>query len=149
MQAGYFVFYFVFPVFLEGCCMENHQRRNTGISFRHLHSWKTLFKCLYVYCHPIVSHIVQLIKWIRNLTPKCRTHHLSLGLQQNIAHEHYRAVEGEIFVMPCLKWDSEHVEVVWDRMGEGREENEHASFDCGSKFHAEAKYSGVYMCRTW
>lgn len=62
MQAGYFIFYFVFPVFLEGCCMENHHRRNRGISFRHLGSWKTRFKSLDICFHFIVSHFGQLIK---------------------------------------------------------------------------------------
>ncbi|XP_051235056.1 interleukin-18 receptor accessory protein-like isoform X2 [Dicentrarchus labrax] len=64
------------------------------------------------------------------------------GLQQNI-HQHYRAVEGEMFMMPCLKSVSQ---VVWSRTGE---QNERLSFDCGSKFLAEAKHSGNYTCLTW
>uniref|UniRef100_A0A8C4I0L6 Interleukin-18 receptor accessory protein n=1 Tax=Dicentrarchus labrax TaxID=13489 RepID=A0A8C4I0L6_DICLA len=63
------------------------------------------------------------------------------GLQQNI-HQHYRAVEGEMFMMPCLKSVSQ---VVWSRTGE---QNERLSFDCGSKFLAEAKHSGNYTCLT-
>ncbi|XP_035538283.1 interleukin-18 receptor accessory protein-like isoform X2 [Morone saxatilis] len=63
------------------------------------------------------------------------------GLQQNI-HQHYRAVEGEMFMMPCLKSVSQ---VVWSSTGE---QNERLSFDCGSKFLAEAKHSGNYTCLT-
>ncbi|XP_038558211.1 interleukin-18 receptor accessory protein-like isoform X2 [Micropterus salmoides] len=67
------------------------------------------------------------------------------GLQQNTMHQHIRAVEGEIFMMPCIKCVNLHMEVVWSGTGEG---NEHPSFDCGRKFLAEAKHSGKYTCLT-
>lgn len=35
MQTGCIVGFFIFPIFLEGCCVENHQKKNTGILFQH------------------------------------------------------------------------------------------------------------------
>lgn len=74
---------------------------------------------------------------------------MSPGLHWDVAHEHYRAVEGEIFMFPCFKVEDLSAEVVWSRMGEGRDGNEHPSFDCGAKFVAETKHSGQYTCLTW
>lgn len=68
------------------------------------------------------------------------------GPRQSI-HQHYRAVEGEIFMMPCLTNMSQ--QVVWSRTGEGTEGNEATSFGCGIIFLAEAKHSGKYTCLTW
>ncbi|XP_070761106.1 LOW QUALITY PROTEIN: interleukin-18 receptor accessory protein-like [Enoplosus armatus] len=70
------------------------------------------------------------------------------GFQQNTTHYHYRAVEGEIFMMPCIKCVNPHMEVLWPRTGDAREGNERPSFDCGRKFLAEAKHSGKYTCLT-
>ena len=64
--------------------------------------------------------------------------------------QHYRAVEGEIFMMPCLKCVNRIMEVVWSRTGEGREDaNEQPPFVCGRKVLAEAKHSGKYTCAAW
>ncbi|XP_068177678.1 interleukin-18 receptor accessory protein-like isoform X2 [Antennarius striatus] len=30
MQTGYFLFFAFFPIYLEGCCVENHQKKRTG-----------------------------------------------------------------------------------------------------------------------
>ncbi|CAJ1049487.1 interleukin-18 receptor accessory protein-like isoform X1 [Xyrichtys novacula] len=68
------------------------------------------------------------------------------GLQQNTTHQGYKAVEGEIFMMPCPKEVNQHTEVVWSRIGEGRAEKGSPSFACGTEFLVEAKYSGRYTC---
>ncbi|XP_044048657.1 interleukin-18 receptor accessory protein-like isoform X2 [Siniperca chuatsi] len=99
MQTGYIVFFFIFPIFLEGCCVGKHQKKR-------------------------------------------------MGLQQSPTHQHYRAVEGEIFIIPCIKGVNPHTEVVWSGTGEGREGSKHPLFDCGRKFLAEAKHSGKYTYLT-
>ncbi|XP_035483875.1 interleukin-18 receptor accessory protein-like isoform X1 [Scophthalmus maximus] len=65
------------------------------------------------------------------------------GLQQDAAHQHYRAVEGESFMMPCITSVNGHINVVWSRTGD-----EGPSFDCGKVFPADAKHSGKYSCLT-
>ncbi|XP_069381862.1 interleukin-18 receptor accessory protein-like [Paralichthys olivaceus] len=66
------------------------------------------------------------------------------GLQQDATHQHYRAVEGESFMMPCLKSVSGHITEVWSRTGG----SESLSFDCGKVFPAEVEHSGKYRCLT-
>lgn len=66
-----------------------------------------------------------------------------MGLQQNTTHQRYRAVEGESFIMPCVKSES----VVWSRIGEDGG-NEGPSYDCEKEFPAEVKHSGNYTCHT-
>ncbi|XP_062234392.1 interleukin-18 receptor accessory protein-like [Platichthys flesus] len=66
------------------------------------------------------------------------------GLQQDATHQHYRAVEGESFMMPCIRSVSGHINVVWSRTGGP----EGPSFDCGKVFPAEAGHSGKYSCLT-
>ncbi|XP_037614090.1 interleukin-18 receptor accessory protein-like isoform X3 [Sebastes umbrosus] len=97
MQTGYILGFFILPIFLEGCCDENYQKKKTG-------------------------------------------------LRQDAVCRHYKAVEGEIFMMPCI--ESVNMEVVCSRTGEGREGNKGTSFVCGRKFLVEAKYSGKYTCRS-
>ncbi|XP_034416859.1 interleukin-18 receptor accessory protein-like isoform X2 [Cyclopterus lumpus] len=58
------------------------------------------------------------------------------GRKPDAAHQHYRAVEGEMFVMPCS-------ESVCSRTAGGAEGT---SFVCGSEFPAEARHSGKYTC---
>ncbi|XP_074523264.1 interleukin-18 receptor accessory protein-like [Halichoeres trimaculatus] len=72
--------------------------------------------------------------------------HKRRGLQQNTTHQHYKAVEWEIFMMPCLKRVNQLVEVAWSRTGNGKEEIKGPPVDCGRKFLVEAKYSGSYTC---
>ncbi|XP_020493528.3 interleukin-18 receptor accessory protein-like [Labrus bergylta] len=64
--------------------------------------------------------------------------------QQNTTHHLYRAVEGEIFMMPCIR----HADLVWSRIGQGREGNKGSSIPCGREFLAEDKHSGNYSCLT-
>ncbi|XP_018539223.1 interleukin-18 receptor accessory protein isoform X2 [Lates calcarifer] len=97
MQTGHVLFFFIFPVVLEGCCVGNHQKKRTGL----------------------------------------------MGLQQNTTHQRYRAVEGESFIMPCVKSES----VVWSRIREDGG-NEGPSYDCEKEFPAEVKHSGNYTCHT-
>ncbi|KAL3065684.1 hypothetical protein OYC64_015774 [Pagothenia borchgrevinki] len=52
--------------------------------------------------------------------------------------QHYRAVEGEIFMMPSLN----HTQKVWSRTGEGDEGNH--DILCKTLFTVEAKHSGNY-----
>lgn len=35
MRTVCIVVFFIFPIFLEGCCVENHQKNNKGILFQH------------------------------------------------------------------------------------------------------------------
>ncbi|XP_044208893.1 interleukin-18 receptor accessory protein-like isoform X1 [Thunnus albacares] len=65
----------------------------------------------------------------------CVGNHKIRGLQQNITHQHYRVVKGEIFMMPC-KMCSKIEE----------EGNKGVSYDCGSQYLTEAKHSGNYTC---
>ncbi|XP_008290780.1 interleukin-18 receptor accessory protein isoform X2 [Stegastes partitus] len=60
--------------------------------------------------------------------------------QQDATRLHYRAVEGETFMLPCINSSP----TVWSRTGEGGEEYKGHSFDCGKAFLAEAKHSGKY-----
>ncbi|XP_075934116.1 interleukin-18 receptor accessory protein-like [Anarhichas minor] len=94
MQTGYILFFFIFPIFSEGCCSGNLQPKKTG-------------------------------------------------LQRDATHQHYRAVEGEMFMMPCNKSVNRHMDVVCSRTGEGADGT---SFVCGRGFPAEAKHSGKYAC---
>lgn len=73
---------------------------------------------------------------------------LSVALQGDIPHERYRAVEGEIFMIPCLKNENQDMEVMRSRTGEDREGNVHPSIVCGKMFLAEAKHSGQYTYLT-
>ncbi|XP_076587169.1 interleukin-18 receptor accessory protein-like [Chaetodon auriga] len=73
---------------------------------------------------------------------------IKTAAQQNITHQYYRAVVGEVFTMPCLQYVNQHMEVGWSRTGEGSKGNEHLSVDCGREFLAEAKHSGKYTCLT-
>ncbi|KAL6112874.1 il18rap [Pungitius sinensis] len=56
---------------------------------------------------------------------------------------HYRAVEGEMFLMPCIESVSSYNNAKCSRTGEGAEGT---TFDCGTKFLVEAKHSGKYTC---
>lgn len=55
--------------------------------------------------------------------------------------QHYRAVEGEIFMMPCIQ-SLNHKQKVWSRTGEGDEGNH--DIPCDTLFTVEAKHSGNY-----
>ncbi|KAM8895234.1 interleukin-18 receptor accessory protein-like isoform 2-T2 [Spinachia spinachia] len=59
------------------------------------------------------------------------------------ANQHYTAVEGEMFLMPCTESVRRHDDVESCGTGEGAEGT---SFDCGTKFSVEAKHSGKYTC---
>ncbi|XP_042349027.1 interleukin-18 receptor accessory protein-like [Plectropomus leopardus] len=65
-------------------------------------------------------------------------------LQQDTSHQYYRAVEGEIFMMPCIKTVSWRTEVSWSKIEDGRGGNEVPPVVCGSEFITEAKHSGKY-----
>ncbi|XP_068586430.1 interleukin-18 receptor accessory protein-like isoform X2 [Cebidichthys violaceus] len=65
------------------------------------------------------------------------------GRQRDATHQHYRAVEGEMFMMPCNKSAHRHMDAVCSRIGEGADGT---SFVCGRGFPAEAKHSGKYAC---
>ncbi|XP_073319901.1 interleukin-18 receptor accessory protein-like [Pagrus major] len=99
MLPGHIVIFLIVPVFSEGCCAGNFQKKRTG-------------------------------------------------LEQNITHQHYRVVEGESFMMPCLKCVNRNMAVVWSRTREGRDGKEQPSFHCGREFPAEAKHSGKYTSLT-
>ncbi|XP_037341180.2 interleukin-18 receptor accessory protein-like isoform X3 [Pungitius pungitius] len=58
-------------------------------------------------------------------------------------NQHYRAVEGEMFLMPCIESVSSCNNAKCSRTGEGAEGT---SFDCGTKFSVEAKHAGKYTC---
>lgn len=62
-----------------------------------------------------------------------------------MAHVGYRAVEGEIFMVPCFGQEDPHMEVIWSRTADER----HMSFECGMTFIAETQHSGQYTCLTW
>ncbi|XP_061596839.1 interleukin-18 receptor accessory protein-like [Cololabis saira] len=62
------------------------------------------------------------------------------GPQQLAPYEHYRVVEGEIFMMPCIQ----SVKTVWSRIEEDTGGNRGSSFDCGREFASEVKHSGKY-----
>ncbi|XP_041635694.1 interleukin-18 receptor accessory protein-like [Cheilinus undulatus] len=68
------------------------------------------------------------------------------GLQQNKTHQRYKAVEGEIFVMPCVERINQLTEVVCSRTAEGNKEDKSQSLQCGREFLAEEKHSGEYTC---
>lgn len=70
------------------------------------------------------------------------------GLQQDNTNWHYRAVEGEIFMVPCVKSVNKNVEAERFGTGECRAGNKGSSLNCGEKFIAEAKHSGNYTCDT-
>ncbi|KAG7482751.1 interleukin-18 receptor accessory protein-like [Solea senegalensis] len=98
MQTGHILFFFMFPIVLEGCCGRNQKKVSAGLT----------------------------------------------GLQQDVTHQHYRAVEGESFMMPCIKSGDGYIKVLWSRTG-----NVGPSFSCGRVlFVAEAKHTGKYKCLT-
>uniref|UniRef100_A0A7N8YB07 Interleukin-18 receptor accessory protein-like n=1 Tax=Mastacembelus armatus TaxID=205130 RepID=A0A7N8YB07_9TELE len=101
MQTGYFLLFLVFPIFLEGCCVRNNQKK--GIA-----------------------------------TVK------SIGLQKDTTRLYYRAVKGEIFRLPCMKYVTGHMKMVWSRTGDSREGHDGPSFECDKDFSAEAKHTGTY-----
>lgn len=76
---------------------------------------------------------------------------LSLGLQHNISQQHYRAVVGDTFMMPCLKCQSQHQKEGLSRTEGGREGNDCPCWlrDCGRTFTVESKHSGNYTCFIW
>ncbi|KAF1392676.1 hypothetical protein PFLUV_G00030530 [Perca fluviatilis] len=65
----------------------------------------------------------------------------TVGNQRGTFPQHYRAVEGEDFMIPC-ETVNQHM-VSCSMTGEG---NEGLSFVCGRVFRAEAKHSGKYTC---
>ncbi|XP_056228075.1 interleukin-18 receptor accessory protein-like isoform X2 [Seriola aureovittata] len=98
MQTGYTLFFLIFPIILEGCCVGNHQKKQTATA--------------------------------------------PVGLQQETTHWNYRAVEGEIFRLPCKG----NKNLVWSRTRDSMEGNEDQSFNCGTEFTVEANHSGKYTC---
>ncbi|XP_077420335.1 interleukin-18 receptor accessory protein-like isoform X2 [Vanacampus margaritifer] len=90
MQTGYVLLFWVFPVFLERCCVKRNRLYKTGP-------------------HKVMTQ------------------------------QHYRVVEGEMFLMPCI-----NNKVTWYKIGVGREENGGFNLDCGREFLIEAKHSGNY-----
>ncbi|XP_061670643.1 interleukin-18 receptor accessory protein-like [Syngnathoides biaculeatus] len=61
------------------------------------------------------------------------------GPRTNTTRLHYRAVEGEMFLMPCA-----HQKVAWAKIGADGEANGGFYFDCGREFRIEAAHSGNY-----
>ncbi|XP_078102024.1 interleukin-18 receptor accessory protein-like isoform X2 [Sander vitreus] len=90
----YILCFFIFPIFLEGCCKGNQKKK-------------------------------------------------TVGNQLGTFRQHYRAVEGEDFMIPC-ETVNQHM-VSCSMTGEG---NEGISFVCGRVFRAEAKHSGKHTCRS-
>ncbi|TNM90921.1 hypothetical protein fugu_003210 [Takifugu bimaculatus] len=68
-----------------------------------------------------------------------------LDLRKDITHERYRAVEAEIFMMPCLGPEKTDEGVTWSRTSK---DGKHLSFECGMNFVAETQHSGQYTCLT-
>uniref|UniRef100_A0A3P9JM02 Interleukin 18 receptor accessory protein n=1 Tax=Oryzias latipes TaxID=8090 RepID=A0A3P9JM02_ORYLA len=66
------------------------------------------------------------------------------GVQQNTTNQHFRAVEGELFMMPCIKSLEQPERTVWSRSGEDKKGNKDLTFDCGVKFVARVNHSGKY-----
>ncbi|KAL7405466.1 hypothetical protein ABVT39_001357 [Epinephelus coioides] len=64
---------------------------------------------------------------------------------QQVTHRRYKAVKGEIFMIPCIESMNQHLTA---STGEGKEGNEAPSFVCGKKFTAEAKHTGNYTYRS-
>ncbi|XP_053722275.1 interleukin-18 receptor accessory protein-like isoform X2 [Synchiropus splendidus] len=60
------------------------------------------------------------------------------GFQQDTKHLYYRAVEGEIFMLPC-----NNRKVTWFRIGESPGEQK-SSFECETKFFTDVTHSGNY-----
>ncbi|XP_057694753.1 interleukin-18 receptor accessory protein-like isoform X1 [Corythoichthys intestinalis] len=85
MRDGYILLFWVFPVFLEGCC-EKHKQRDKG---------------------PFI----------------------------NMREQHYRVVEGEMFVMPCTNKEVTKYEM---------RENGGLYFHCGREFLTKVEHSGNY-----
>ncbi|XP_063737445.1 interleukin-18 receptor accessory protein-like isoform X2 [Eleginops maclovinus] len=56
--------------------------------------------------------------------------------------QHYRAMEGEIFMMPCIKSSNNHKQMVWSRTGKGSQGNQ--DIPCERNFTVETKHSGNY-----
>ncbi|XP_022623940.1 interleukin-18 receptor accessory protein-like isoform X2 [Seriola dumerili] len=100
MQTGYTLFFLIFPIILEGCCVGNHQKKQTATA--------------------------------------------PVGLQQETTHWHYRAVEGESFMLPCKG----HINLVCCKPGDSLEGNGAQSFNCGAEVSVVANHSGQYTCLT-
>ncbi|XP_028258051.1 interleukin-18 receptor accessory protein-like [Parambassis ranga] len=68
----------------------------------------------------------------------CKTHHQRRRtvFQRETTDQHYRVVEGESFMMPC-------VASLWFRTTEGVELKD-SSLDCGKVFQAQLNHSGKY-----
>ncbi|XP_016888205.1 interleukin-18 receptor accessory protein-like [Cynoglossus semilaevis] len=58
-------------------------------------------------------------------------------------HLHYRAVEGENFMMPCIQSTQNNL---WFRTGGHGPVEDNTSFGCGEVFTADVKHSGQYVC---
>jgi len=132
MQTGYILGLLSLPIFLEGCCPKNHQVKITGISFKLELSFNIsadIFKCVFKRKNVFVNGVPALFDY------HLKTQ-LSLGVQPQ---QHYRAVEGEIFMMPCIQ-SLNHKQ--WSRTGEGDEGNH--DIPCDTLFTVEAKHSGNY-----
>ncbi len=71
------------------------------------------------------------------------------GTQQKTIHQHYRAVDGEFFMMPCFECANQSTKMVWSKTEDDREGNERFAFSCENMFPAEAKHSGQYKSLSW
>ncbi|XP_034050297.1 interleukin-18 receptor accessory protein-like [Thalassophryne amazonica] len=113
MQTAYVLFYLIFPISSEGCCVGKQKGHKERMDF-----------------------------------PQ------DLAL----ADQHYRAVEGEAFMMQCVSSLKRQVEVVWSRTAgdsEGNKSGERGTrTDVISRHNdlhfqiVEAKHSGNYTCTT-
>ncbi|RVE74351.1 hypothetical protein OJAV_G00021180 [Oryzias javanicus] len=66
------------------------------------------------------------------------------GVKRDATNQHFRAVEGELFMMPCIKSLKQPARTVWSRSGEDKNTNKDLTFDCGVKFVAKVNHSGKY-----
>lgn len=67
---------------------------------------------------------------------------MSVDLHQKATCRHYRAVEGETFMVPCIN----PVNVEWRREQSGGDKD--LSFKCGEEFIADTRHSGNYTSVT-
>ncbi|XP_029982745.1 interleukin-18 receptor accessory protein-like isoform X2 [Sphaeramia orbicularis] len=76
-------------------------------------------------------------------------HHpkMSSGVQQNATHRHYRAVEGELFMMPCITSVHLNEAVAWSRTDDCEEVTVGKHNDL-KLLRVETKHSGKYSCIT-
>ncbi|KAM4593850.1 interleukin-18 receptor accessory protein-like isoform 2-T2 [Odontesthes bonariensis] len=68
------------------------------------------------------------------------------GFKQH-THRHYKAVEGEIFMIPCIKSSNNTVglhTLIRSRTEEDKEGNNGSTFSCGKGFLTEINHSGNY-----